>query len=264
MLLGCSSERAQAIVGSSANVPGYLAVGFDAEEQQEAPRRKLKLLPEFRPFVESYSAKPFFNYLSDKRHFTRRQILHLTDEYDLQYCTRGAFKGRIIFPIYYQKRLVNWTARSIYPSVTLRYKTLSTDEEESQNNGLPAAVSSIGKHLLWYDDLLEADADTIILVEGPFDALKVNVLGRPHGVVATCFFTSSPSDNQLDLFHELLPRFRRRIVLPDVGAEVMGMSTAALLAPLSVVMKTMPKGADDPGELTEDLLLNKVLAKRIP
>lgn len=263
-LLGCSAERARVIVGTSAPVLDESFLGSiqsslsdeDADEHRE--ERSLELMDEFKPFRDVPSAKIFINYLKG-RNFTLQQILALTEDYDLHYATRGPFKGRIIFPIYHRRRLVNWTGRSVYPGVDLRYKTLPTEYEAALDGGVPQAAASIGQHILWYDDLMRIDCDTLVLVEGPFDALKVNVLGYSEGICSTCFFTATPSDAQIDIFHDLLPRFKRRFFIPDEGAEAMSLTTAARLRTLDVETRYLTKGVKDPGDFRKVSDLNKVL-----
>jgi hypothetical protein len=187
---------------------------------------------EFKPFRDLPSAERFVNYLY-MRGFEESEALRLTENYDVWYCTRGEYQGRIIFPVVYRGQLLGWTGRSIYTGERLRYKT----------------EGALTGQLLWYDDLLECEAETIVLCEGPFDALKVAILGRPRGIVATCFFTSGLSEGQLDRLHSLLPRFRRRYLVLDRGAVGATLRASVRLKALAVETRWLPAEIKDPGLL---------------
>jgi hypothetical protein len=259
-LLQCSWQRAQSIVGDDISIASDLMAAVSAMEPAAArlsqKKRKLELPEEFKAIVDLPSARPFINYL-EGRGFSRQQVLRLTKRYGLRYATRGPYKGRIVFPVEFEGKLCTWTARTIYKGVDLRYKTLTQDKEKATKEGSHPALGAIGDYLLWFDDLMDLDDryHTICIVEGPFDALKVDVLGMRHGVCATCFFTSQPSDKQIALMHELLPRFQHRILIPDQNAEAVGLKTSARIRSLDVDIRMMPRGLKDPGELTEDTLL---------
>lgn len=258
-LIGCSVEQARRIVGGSTFIPDdFLAQVQSAvgREDGEAPSvGSLEMPPEFRPFKDLPSARLFVNYLR-QRNFTDKQIFNLTTDYGLRYCTQGPYKGRVIFPVRFEKRLVCWTGRTVYPSVTIRYKTLSDDPEKAALDGMSPAIAPLNHFLLWYDDLLHADADTIYLVEGPFDALKVRVLGRREGITATCLFTAHETQEQAALLHELLPRFRNKFVMLDRAMFVGSVRIASSLVGLGVSPKMLPDRVKDPGELrTVDELL---------
>lgn len=258
LLLRCSRERAAAITGADVPMPsGYMQAVTDMNAEGEIaviPKRKLQMPAEFQKLGELVSARPFLDYLR-KRGFNSAHVARMTGQHGMRYASRGSFKGRIIFPVHFEGRLCTWTGRSTYPSATLRYKTLTQDVEKAMLEGCKPALGPIGDYLLWYDELFDVDADTICIVEGPFDALKIDVLGARHGVCATCFFTSQPTDNQVDLMHALLPRFKRRVLIPDQNAEVMGMKTRARLRALEVDIRMMPAGIDDPGEFDRKSLL---------
>lgn len=254
-LLNCSWQRAKSIVGDDITIADDLMAvvsTMDPPDGVPVPRaRKLRLPDEFKSFSDKPSARPFVAYLSD-RGFTREQIAIMPRRYELRYATQGAYKGRIVFPVRHEGTLRTWTARTIYKGVGLRYKTLTEDPEKAQWEGSTPALGPIGDYLLWFDDLMQLSEryHTICIVEGPFDALKVDMLGMRYGVCATCFFTSQPSDRQIDLMHDLLPRFKRRISIPDQNSEAWIFKTDGRLRSLGVETRIL-RGAKDPGELNE-------------
>lgn len=256
-LLGCTRERAQGIVGEAVFLPDdFLGTVHGLIAPKRAPVRKpITLPPEFKPFAGQPSSKRFVEYLTG-RAFTLKQIGRMTKRYGLHYCTSGRFKGRVIFPVTFEGKLMTYTGRTIYPDIELRYKTLSYDPELEE---IPA-VGPISDYLLFYDELMrnDWDCDTLILCEGPFDALKVSVLGRPHGIDATCFFTASPSQGQIDLLGDLISIYKRRYLLLDQGTLPTALRTQIDLQGLKTRVLTLPKAFKDPGLLTEKALLTIV------
>lgn len=260
-LLNCSREQAQRIAGYdktyipdnfNARIDSYIAAMSKQDEEQEE-QVGLTLPSEFLPFADTVSARLFISYLR-RRDFTMKQILKFTDKFGLRYCKRGPFANRIIFPIYFDKKLVSWTGRSISSEAVIRYKTLSPDLEKAKQEGTQAALGPIGDYMLWYDKLKKTKAETLCLVEGPFDALKVWTIGKEFGVVASCFFTNAPSETQIGLMHEIFPKFKRTLILPDQGAFDKALTTQARLAVFKVPIVNLPKHVDDPGEMAvEDL-----------
>jgi hypothetical protein len=196
------------------------------------------------------SARPFLRYLAD-RGFSSEHIATLTQRYGIRYCTRGPYAGRIIFPVRMGDDLCTWTGRSISPTATLRYKSLSPDPEKAESEGVEPAMGPISNYLLFYNLLWRTRCDVLYLCEGPFDALKIGVLGKDRGAIATCCFTAAPSAAQVELLHELFPRFRRRVLLLDRGTLPTTLRTASLFAGLDVDIGDLPRGVKDPGELDQ-------------
>jgi len=261
-LLGCSWEYAAQLVGLegyvvSENFMEQVRASF-AQTTKAPAGRSLHLPKEFRAFgKETIVTRPYFNYLKDRGFQPDR----LTKRYGVHFATLGAFKGRIIFTVHFEGRLVGWTARTIFTDGHPRYLALTTDEARAKQAGLEPAVGPLTNYLLWYDRLIKSDADTLYLCEGPFDALKVSTLGRKHGIVATCFFTSSPSSSQLDALHELLPRFKHRALLLDEGTLHTAIRITGSLSGLGLKVILLPSNVKDPGELNETELLG--LGRRV-
>lgn len=259
-LIRCTMDQARVITGGQVFIPVDFAGTVNAlmAPKDEAPIRKLKLPPEFSEFSgdPKPSANLFISYLWN-RGYSYREIAGMTRHYGMRYCTRGPYKGRIIFPIKHDYRLISWTGRTVYPSVDLRYKVLSPDVEKARREGMEPAVGINTDYLLWYDDLMaDDDADTVVITEGPFDALRVRVLGRDRGITATCLFTSEPHKAQIELLHEVLPRFKRRFLMLDADMFPTAIRVSAALSGTGIMPKMLPAGVKDPGELSRDQLLD--------
>jgi hypothetical protein len=249
-LLGVSWERAKAMVGETVYVPDDFMSRVQAQiNPPKAPTPKAISLPkEFKAFGKGLpSERPYRNYLLG-RGFTDKQIDTITKRYGVRYCTSGPYSGRVVFVVRYEGEIVSWTGRAISKSQELRYKALSADPERAEREGSQVAHSAISHYLLWYDRIRDTDARTLVLCEGPMDALKVDMLGDRYGICATCFFTSSPTDRQVELLHTLCPQFKRRILLLDRGTLALAIRVTAGLSSLDVKLEEVPQGLKDPGE----------------
>jgi hypothetical protein len=261
-------DRANALVGNAVFIPDDFMGRVKSMLEPDVPvqdRAHSLVLPEdFRAFgAHVPSARPYERYLRD-RGFAPAQIDRFTDRYDMRYCTRGPFRNRIIFPVWFEQHLVSWTGRSIDPNSALRYRALSRDPERAREEGFEPSQGAISHYILWYDRLREADADTLVLNEGPFDALKVNVLGRRHGVAATCFFTSAPTQQQLGILQDLMSRFRRKVVMLDSkGTLATGIQITDALSMFGVESYILPQSLKDPGEFDASSFAKFLLAMRI-
>lgn len=256
-ILGISQDAAAAIVGSGVHIPeNFLGAVTGLLERRAGPKKtRLVLPPEFLPLDGRKSSHRHMDYLTgDSRRFTKEEVLSLfTREYGLRFATMGDQRGRVIFPVWFEGNLVTWTGRTIYPDQLPRYKTLSTDPEI-----VPfPAHGPINDYLLFYDELIknDGDNDTLIIGEGPFDALKTSVNGRRDGIDATCFFTAAPSRAQIDLLHSLVPVYKRRFLLLDQGTLATALKAQMDFSTLKIGVLTMPKGLKDPGLLTRRRLL---------
>lgn len=258
-LLGVSYEQAREIAGMPSAIPSDFMAAIKGHLEPPAAitekRRTLKMPQEFRKLLpDTISAAPYVNYLRG-RAYTNSQIANLYDRYGLLYARRGHMKGRIIFPVRYEGRLISYTGRAISDNAWLRYKSLTTDAEKAVEEGCEPALGPINDYLLFYDRLMKIDADTLFICEGPFDALKVNVIGRKWGICATAVFTSQPTTNQYELLHDLLPKFRRKAFLLDQGTTPTAIRASMALGGLNVGVSLLPKGIKDPGLLNRDGLL---------
>ncbi len=247
-LARCNYEQARQIAGiKTTHIPDDFMTKITTAVAGPASNEscKLSMPQEFREFGDVPMARPYTAYMAG-RGYHGIALAHI---YGLRWCAEGPFGGRVIFPVW-ADGLVSWTGRAISQQSSIRYKTLTTDPERARYEHTPLAVGPITNYLLWWDMLMQSYDDTIYLCEGPFDALKINFLGRRHGVCATCFFTNSPSNAQIDLLHELLPRYSKRYILLDQDAWPIALRLEQSLSTLGVKALRLPDGIKDPGELS--------------
>lgn len=255
-LLRCSPEEARRLVGgeSAAAASGdelnasFAALSASLGRSKRAPR-PLALPPEFKPLLNgSVMANPFLAYLKD-RGYRDAQIRFLAQEYDLHYTTRGPFAYRLILPIRDRYgELLSWTARTIRPDAQPRYKTLTVNEDRPD---MPVARLAsnhtiLGLPLLWKAENTKA----LVLVEGPFDALKVTAFGASLGVYATALFGLNVYPQQVAEIQALSARFEQVYLMLDDDAFFQRVRLLRSLAPIRAKVLRVPAGRDDPGALT--------------
>lgn len=261
-LLNVSLEEAKRLAGEDASPPpededfAVRVAGLLGENQvlsagtgNFSPR--LQLPKEFKRLRWGPKlARPFWEYLrSDKRKFTPGQIDWLVQNYGLHYATSGPYRYRIIIPIYdAEQRLKTWTARSILADEELRYKTLSKRGRYGLDE--PVALEGPTNLLLGLPLLLRAkNPQTLVLCEGPFDAMRISVLGWHLGVYGTCLFGLNISDSQAVLLDRLMKRFKKLVLLVDPEAWALNIQMQDQLNPLPIHVGKLPEGVEDPGAL---------------
>jgi len=252
-LAGVSYQTAHEIAGTSVSLPGDFmstVMGHVSPKKIVKPKR-LTLPDEFKRIDGKRSGRAIFRYLTEDRGFTESQVLRLSKDYGLRYAMTGPQRYRVVFPVWFEGQLVSWTGRTIGDAIP-RYKTLGLPSEDYEGEYGRFAMGALPDYLLFYDMLKERPGDAICLCEGPFDALKVCVLGERDKIDATCFFTAKPSARQIELLHELLPRYPkgRRFLVLDRGTLSTSLKLAAELSSLGVIPKEIPKGHKDPGDLS--------------
>lgn len=250
-LLRCSYLEADAIAGGNPGVPDDQMM-LDVMAKMDAGRPKptgvakkpLALPPEFVEIRDRGFRRQFVGYLHG-RGFADPEAV--AADYGLLGAVEGRYAGRVIFPIHLDGELVCWTGRHVGAS-RLRYLTLSSTDD-------PPARLPVKQTLLWYDRLKAAPAGaTLIVTEGPFDALKVNYLGRDHGIYATCLYGKNISHQQVDLlmsFNHPRQIFARKITMVDSNTKNDMLPTLALLREQH--FKSMfIEGIKDPGEFDRE------------
>lgn len=252
-LLKCPKSYADALVaGSEIALPtdrdflDALSALFQPE-RRELPQSKivgnLRLPSSFRQIEPVGSGRMFVTYL-ERRGFSPVHVHDLFERYDIVACSDGGqWHGRILFPVTVRGRLMTWTGRHIggHP---IRYLTLSV------NDAATPALCPIKDTILWVDRLRSAHG-TLVVCEGPFDALKISYLGADFGVHGTCLFGKTMTEAQADLLSGF-DNFERKIVLLD-RAMVDHWNPRGRFAALEGAgfeMVFLPQTVADPGEFT--------------
>jgi hypothetical protein len=220
-LLSCSYEEAESLVESEGRslaaddeLSGQVA-SMLSEINTDVTQPTLFWPREIKPLVRGGEyAHLFFAYLRE-RGYDKYEVEKLVQLYGLRYAYRGAFSNRIVLPVITQDGLVNWTGRSIEKRAVVRYKSLSTDKNKAEDEGLPPARRSI-KATLWNQgELADTRAKVLVVCEGPLDALRVDFYGRSVLARATCLFSKGLTDEQLLALSEIRENFNHAVLLLD-------------------------------------------------
>lgn len=189
-------------------------------------RERIKDIDVVLPFGSKPLLEIHKKYLSD-RGFNPDE---LAEKYDLLGTNHlSDIPMRIIIPIYYQGILCSYTSRSVNGNAD-RYISCDSEYEKISH-----------KDLLYNYDMA---GDTIIICEGPFDALKI-------GDGAVCTFGLAFTDYQI----ELMRQKKKRYILFDnepkaqLQADVLAKSLSYIKGTTEIIRYD---GNKDPGEFSTE------------
>lgn len=266
-LLGCSWVEAQRISGRGAaahltGLGGFMAAveGALGASPPVATAGPLVKPPHFRrlEFPRPGAGRMFVEYLGD-RGFTAEDIERLCLIYDLHYAVSGDWSYRLIIPVPDRNgKWYTWTGRAITDMAKLRYKTLTADPDKAGAG--PVSRGPITDCLLGLPDLFKGGR-TLVLAEGPFDAMRLSLFTGQYDMRATCLFGKAVTPAQLDLLARLRPLYTNLVLLldPDASLDSMGLQTK--LAPLGATYHLL-QGDDDPGEMKGSAI--RALLRQLP
>lgn len=158
-------------------------------------------------------------------------------------CHTGRWKDRIIIPLLKDDELLGWTGRAITnPVHAPRYLSSSEAIKQAVYNGDAAAQ---GGRILF-------------VVEGPFDAIKLDYYGQSHGARAVCGFGTSLSFEQLAYIRSISKLYDKVVVLFDQGALGPAFYADDWLRSPNVLIGNLPDGVDDPGDLTKVQIIRMI------
>lgn len=195
--------------------------------------KNITKLPEhFLPIGDRLETKNHRNYLAT-RGFDNPRLVCGT--YDLLFSREPKWADRIVLPIYINDE-VTWTGRTILPGVVPRYRSAAGGE-----------ARNIKDCLFNYNELVHTSGAALVIVEGPFDALKLDYYGAPS-VRATCLFGMVASETQLALLNNMLGNFDSIYIALDRG-EVAGAVKLMKQLPFCQILQLPTK---DFGEMLSD------------
>lgn len=258
-LLGCSTREARHIVESQLTVVApdasdlaAVASGemFNREDDMEGETRPdylSKDLPdEFRQLWKvCRAARPYLNYLANRGLVPAGRV---AEQYKLHYAIRGRWQGRVIFTFEGDGRIIGWTGR-----------TLGTEGprylNSSGSNALPLIYN--------YEGALSSGGTILYIVEGPFDALKVDYCSKRNiRAVALTGLHALGSIRVESWLAPIIDEFEKVRVLLDNSAWAQQIAFESLLASRfgkkvegyslwqTERFKKIYSSCGDPGELT--------------
>ncbi len=101
--------------------------------------------------------KRFLNYLQS-RNFTIEEL----KGWEVRACIAGEYGMRLIFPLYFKEKVVNYLARDVTGISELKYLNCPNTESIINTNDL-----------LYGEDYIEEEQERLVLCEGVFDAIRV-------------------------------------------------------------------------------------------
>jgi hypothetical protein len=222
------------------------------EERKIGGVRILKYPNSFRPLWEKhYRDWDFIDYLSSRGFYKPRELAH---SYELHFSLSGDFANRIVFPIYYKNKLVSWIGRTIDKYETKHYRDLSIQESVIHP-----------KFCIANYDNVKLGGDTLYIVEGFMDFLKLDYYLAYEGDRATCLFTNSMTEEQKLLLWKVGKKYSKIIVLMDNDALSNSIDIVDQLKPIlnNVYIGTVLTEYKDPGELPVPLIQKNKFLYRV-
>ncbi len=246
-LIRCSWDVASEITGRGAapDLGTFDAAIASLKSEPEKPKTKyatkLKFPKEFRSIERTGFTKRFYQYLRNKRGFNSPFATRdIVCKYDLRCALTGEFSDRIIIPVYRDRIiLTSWTGRTLFNDSELKYQAL--DSERSVYNIKDSILDLVS---YWSEAI-----DTLFIVEGPFDAMKLDHYGRDYYCSAVCLFGSTLSDEQSYQINFLVEQSIHKRVIIMMDDIDLSMKVQNLLG-FSVEVRGVPFGVKDPGDLS--------------
>lgn len=252
-LLGCSFEAAHSLINNQLDTapedlelehavnalrPGIAKAATPTEATSLLP---LQMLPEFRPLHQHMSATRytdmFLNYLAkdppEGRGFGK-DAAAVAEAFKLHYALSGEFAWRLIIPFYVNGVLFGWTGREVRNGTRHRYHSRGS------------------KDIIFNMDAAVAPGvSTLIIVEGPFDAIKLHYYGQRTGYATVATLGVAVTVPQIEQLAKLVSQFKLSIVLLDREMLAAGLPLAAELSAISghTVRTKFLTTYKDPGEV---------------
>lgn len=194
----------------------------------------------FRAITTSAATARHWRYLEGRRGF--EDVAKLCADYELCADIGGKWEGRIVLPYIVGGELVAWSGRAI-GRAELRYRDLDSSECRVQI-----------RETFYNVDATTDCTTALVIVEGPFDALKLDHYGKEFGVRAVALSTNSISEDQLMLIHEVSYEVPRVLVMLDTKSTLGIVDSMRMRQRLAgarnVSITSVPFNAGDAGELS--------------
>ena len=235
-LFGWSVLRIQSEISIDRNQPLFSTTGQPTKKRFE----KVVMPDNFRPLRFERGQLLYCNYLIDHRGYDTSEINEMSQKYDLRVALSGEWEGRIIIPVYdHEGRLQTWVGRAVKNNLS-RYKACTNDET------VPI------KESLWISPDWDR-SQVLVLTEGPFDAITVDLRGQSVGLSAACIFGAELSQRQ----ESLLRAYASCFDLVVIALDRENLAGTLGLTKRLVGFRVMPMGMDtkDPGDMTKDELV---------
>ena len=198
------------------------------EERQLHKRSEVKKWNSFAPASENDEGMAYLL----KRGFDFPE--KVADRYNLRYATKGEHRNRVLFPLSTTDAVVGWTGRALRANMVPRYWSICEEP-----------------HTCFAGEIAD-NVPTLILVEGPVDALKVNYC-LPGIATSVALCGKSLSPDRMALLQHM--EYRNILVTLDYGVSVR--ASISIINELRQTCRNsqirraaLPSTVKDPGEFT--------------
>ena len=157
----------------------------------------------FRRVWTDLGGEPYIHYLAARGIEDPRRF---AETFDLRFALTGKWSKRLLIPIYDLggNNVIAWTGRAI-GNAEIRY--LSSKDSDNAFRPNDTVYAPPGGY----------NGEVLVVLEGPFDALKLEWYAREMGVRATCMFSLTMNSGQIAALTRLAKMFRRVILMLDRG-----------------------------------------------
>lgn len=203
-----------------------------SQEESTGPVRPLEMPKQFQGIAARGPTKRFWQYLRN-RGFDDGQICRIVSYYPVRCALVGQMRFRFVFLIQEAGELIGWVGRAITKESKRRYILIG--ERNS---------------LLFLDQVTEEPGQILYIMEGPFDALKLDLVGMPLGARACSTFGTRISDRQVGLIRELSRQYRTVYLLFDSDAvQEALLARQRLMTVPNLIVKAPPRWYKDIGDM---------------
>lgn len=256
-LLGVSYYRAREIAGLTddyADPEGFDAVAARVMQRGQKEievlfKKDALVIPPGNRRIESKGRTRYhWEYLVYERGFLPDDVPLLFNWYWIVGGTEGRYHDRIMLPYVVDWEIVSWTARAI-ADARIRYLDLSREESIVEP-----------KKTLYNHDAAFDGGEVLLVVEGPFDALKIDLYAREWGVRAVAISTNSISDQQIYLLEEASQHFNKVLIMMDNAGQLGVVDSMKMRERLAQIRNlgftSVPYGKKDGGDLLPQEVIN--------
>ncbi len=204
----------------------------------QAEKQRVLITAEWNKFSAASDNSRMVDYLKHRRGFDN--AYDTIRRYDLRYALRGEWAWRLLFPLPEQHAVEAWTGRDI--SDTLEPKYRMSKESGDGMIYLPRGPRS-----------------TMVIVEGPMDALKIVDATEHDDVSAIALLGKAINDPKRQRIMDLCNEVSRVIVALDNDASLNSNRRVvtllrSLLRDREIIKRRLPKGYKDAGEAPFNVL----------
>lgn len=179
------------------------------------------------------------------RGFDPEDYFSVCQRYDLHHGISGRWHNRLVIPITENGKLMNLVGRHVHRGEP-RYRMLST---KSAHEDSPLALKP-RRELVGNADKATG-GKVLVIVEGPFDCLKLDFYSGRDDVGVIYTFGLSWSERQFAVIQRVASTYKVVVLLLDSTAQVQQYGLASKLPRSRILCGALPEGRKDPGELTK-------------